>query len=64
MPETNGNANACKQLILSKPLAEFDKSFLESLFASYFDKAEMKQKDPPFIILIMEINMMVNGKKI
>ena len=48
MPETNGNANACKQLILSKPLAEFDKTFLESLFASYFDKTEMKQKDSAF----------------
>lgn len=48
MPEIIGNPNSCKQLILSKDIHEFDKTFLESLFAAYYDKANMKKMDAPF----------------
>ena len=44
---TNGNVG--KQRILSADINEFNKDFLESLFAPYYDKQEGVSKPAPFI---------------
>lgn len=43
------NPNIAKQRILSAELSEFNKDFLESLFAGYFDKESGTPKPPPFL---------------
>lgn len=53
MPETakqntTSNANVGKQRILSAQLEEFDKNFIESLFASYHDRESGEYKPAPF----------------
>ena len=43
------NPNIAKQRILSADISEFNKDFLESLFAGYYDKESGTPKPPPFI---------------
>lgn len=43
------NPNIAKQRILSADISEFNKDFLESLFAGYYDKESGKPMPPPFI---------------
>lgn len=42
------NAHIGKQRILSAPIEEFTKDFLESLFANYYDKETLTVKEAPF----------------
>lgn len=42
------NANVGKQRILSADINEFDKNFLEGLFASYYDRQTNQMKPAPF----------------
>lgn len=42
------NANVGKQRILSADISEFNKDFLESLFAGYYDRTAHKMVQPPF----------------
>ena len=51
MPDTTkyvSNANVGKQRILSADISEFNKDFLESLFAAYYDKETNEPKQAPF----------------
>ena len=45
---TSSTASVGKQRILSANITEFNKAFLESLFASYFDKTTNTQKQSAF----------------
>lgn len=42
------NPNIAKQRILSAQISEFNKEFMESLFAGYYDKESGKPMPPPF----------------
>ena len=48
MADPASNANVCKQRILSADISEFKKSLLESLFATYYDRATRSSKRAPF----------------
>lgn len=48
MAENNNTANVGKQRILSADISEFNKDFLESLFASYYDRTSNKMTKSPF----------------
>lgn len=47
--QTPTNGNVGKQRILSADIREFNKDFLESMFASYYDKQTNEQKPAPFV---------------
>ena len=47
-PMTSSSSQVGKQRILGADISEFNKAFLESLFASYYDRSTNSQKQSAF----------------